>query len=103
MRDINIADLSGHGLRRLGLDRSKLLETGAWSYADTARWAEAIHRFDDSVNGIIWVSRQFDTAKALLAFGDRLKEADLAMIGEPERLDQGGGYRRAHPRWLVPG
>ena len=95
MRDIAIADLSGHGLRRLGLDRSQLLETGARSYARTERWAEAIHRSDDIVDGIIWVSRQFDTAKALLAFGDRLNKDDFAVIGAPERLDQGRGYRRA--------
>ena len=94
-RDITIADLSGHGLRRLGLDRSQLLETGARSYAHTARWAEVIHRSNDVVDGIIWVSRQFDTARALLAFGDRLEKNDFALIGAPERLDRGQGYRRA--------
>ena len=94
-RDITIADLSGHGLRRLGLDRSQLLETGTRSYAHTARWAEAIHRSNDVVDGIIWVSRQFDTARALLAFGDRLEKDDFAVIGAPERLDRGQGYRRA--------
>lgn len=95
VRAITIADLSGHGLRRLGLDRSQLLETGARSYAHTARWAEVIHHSNDIVDGIIWVSRQFDTAKALLAFGDRLKQDDFAVIGTPERLDRGQGYRRA--------
>ena len=94
-RDIKIADLSGHGLRRLGLDRMQLLEPGAQSYADTAKWAEAIHRSDASIEGIIWVSRQFDRAKALLAYGDRLKTDDITVIGAPERLDQGKGYRRA--------
>ena len=93
-RDIAIADLSGHGLRRLGVDRSQLLETGALSYAHTARWAEVIHRSNDIFDGIIWVSRQFDTAKGLLAFGDRLRHEDFAVIGAPERLDQGRGYRR---------
>ena len=95
VRDIAIADLSGHGLRRLGLDRSQLLETGARTYAHAAQWAEAIHRSDDIVDGIVWVSRQFDTANALLAFGGRLKKDDFAVIGAPERLDQGNGYRRA--------
>lgn len=95
MRDIAIADLSGHGLRRLGLDRSQLLETSAWSYAHTARWAEAIHRSNDIVDGITWVSRQFDTAKALLAFGGRLEGGDFAVIGAPEQLDRRQGHRRA--------
>ena len=61
----------------------------------TARWAEVIHRSNDIVDGIIWVSRQFDTAKALLAFGDRLNQDDFAVIGAPELLDRGQGYRRA--------
>lgn len=93
-RDIEVADLSGHGLRKLKLNRSQLLECGAPHFADTARWAETIHQSDKSLHGMIWVSRQFDTAKALLAYGDRLCEKDFIVCGEPKRLDRGPGYRR---------
>lgn len=91
-RDILVADLRGHGLRRLGLTRGRLLDCGAGHYAETARWAEAIHRSDDSLHGMVWVSRQFDTATALLAFGDRLQEHDF-LGGESRPLDGGRGYR----------
>ncbi len=91
-RDILVADLSGHGLRRLGLTRGQLLDCGASHYAETARWAEAIHRSDDSLHGMVWVSRQFDTATALLAFGDRLQDCDVR-CGPSRPLDGGRGYR----------
>ena len=91
-RDIVVADLSGHGLRRLGLTRAQLLDVGAPHYGQTARWAEAIHRSRDSLHGMVWVSRQFDTAMALMAFGDRLHERDFR-CGLSLPLDGGRGYR----------
>ena len=91
-RDILVADLRRHGLRRLGLTRGHLLDCGAPHYAETARWAEAIHRSRDSLHGMVWVSRQFDTAAALLAFGDRLQERHFR-CGATQPLDDGRGYR----------
>ena len=91
-RDILVADLRGHGLRRLGLTRGQWLDCGAPHYAETARWAEAIHRSSDSLHGMIWVSRQFDVATALLPFGDRLHEHDFR-CGATQPLDGGRGYR----------
>ena len=91
-RDILVADLTGHGLRRLGLTRSQLLDSGASHHAETARWAEAIHRSRESLQGMIWISRQFDVAMALLAFGDRLHERDFECDAS-EPLDGGRGYR----------
>ena len=41
---------------------------------------------------MMWVSRQCDTAMALLAFGDRLHERDF-QCGAPQPLDAGRGYR----------
>ena len=93
-RDILAADLTGHGLRKLKLNRTQLLECEAPHSADTARWAEAIHGCDRSIEAMIWVSRQFDTAKAILVFGDRFREDDFTIEREPERLDRGAGYRR---------
>ena len=91
-RDIRVADLSGHGLRRFGLTRGQLLDSGAAHYAETARWAEAVHRSIESLHGMTWVSRQFDAARALLAFGDRLHERDFRCDAS-EPLDAGRGYR----------
>ena len=47
------------------------------------------------VHPVTYAPNQFDTAKALFAYGDRLKTDDFAAIDEPERLDRGRGYRRA--------
>ena len=91
-RDILVADLSGHGLRRLGLTRGQLLDSGPPHHAETARWAEAIHRSRESLHGMIWVSRQFDVAMALLGFGDRLHERDF-QCDASQPLQGGRGYR----------
>ena len=93
-RDIKIANLSGYGLRKLGLKRSQLLECESPRYVETARWAAAIYRSDESLDGMVWVSRQFDIARALLAYGGRLDEDDFVVSGEPESLHNGKAYRR---------
>lgn len=93
-RDIKIVNLSGYGLRKLGLKRSQLLECEAPRYAETARWAAAIYRSDESLDGMVWGSRQFDIARALLAYGGRLDEDDFVVSGEPESLHNGKAYRR---------
>ena len=91
--DISLADLTGHGLRRLGLTRIELLECGPAHYSATAKWASALHGSDDNVAGLLWVSRQFDTSKALVAFGDRLGPEPFVARGEPRSLYRGAGFR----------
>ena len=91
--DISVVDLTGHGLRRLGLTRSELLECGPAHYAATAKWAAALHGSDPAVAGLVWVSRQFDTSKALVAFGDRLGPEPFVARGEPRSLYRGTGFR----------
>ena len=91
--DISLADLTGHGLRRLGLTRSELLESGPAYYAATAKWASALHGSDDNIAGLLWVSRQFDTSKALVAFADRLGPDPFVVRSEPRSLYRGAGYR----------
>lgn len=93
VRDIVVADLRGHGLRKLKLKRTQLLECEAVHYSDSARWAEAIHASNPDLNGMIWILRQFDKSTALLAFGDRLNETDFVEHGPPEPLDRGRRYR----------
>ena len=91
--DILLADLTGHGLRRLGLTRSELLECGPAHYSATAKWASALHASDDNVAGLLWISRQFDTSKVLVAFGDRLGPEPFVAHGEPRALYRGAGLR----------
>ena len=90
--DLEVADLTGPGLKALGLkNRSGLLDCGESQYRRTVRWAEAIHRSGARPRGMIWMSRQFDLATALLAFGDRVGEDDFGIVRGPLLLDRGAG------------
>lgn len=67
--DLQLVDLTGLALRRLGVTRDQLVEVPARRYRDTARWAEALHQACADAHGLMWVSRQCDTAKAVVLFG----------------------------------
>ena len=93
-RKLRLIDLRGHELRRLGLTRNQLLETDAEHYHHTARWAAALHHALPTTDGLIWVSRQFDTASVMLLFGDRIKPQSLSLIEPPLSLYRGRGYQQ---------
>ncbi len=93
-RELRLIDLTGLRLRRLGLTRAQLIETPATAYRDTARWAEALHRDCPEADGMMWVSRQFDTSKAIVLFGDRVVESVLRDEDNTELLYRGRGFRR---------
>ena len=42
---------------------------GLAAYAETVRWAEAIHRDLLGLDGLLWTSRQQDEAHAVLLLG----------------------------------
>lgn len=91
-RNLQLIDLRGHGLRRIGLQRNQLLETEADSYLCTATWAQALHRCNNAADGLIWVSRQFDTASVMVLFGDRLSSNELEVLRESISLYRGSGF-----------
>lgn len=91
-RDLVLANLSGPGLSRIGVRRSELIDSPASAYAETARWAEAIHR-DAPVDGLLWVSRQNDRALAVVLFGDRVPTSDLAIEVDSVPLHYGPGWQ----------
>lgn len=91
-RDLQLVQLHGYGLRRLGTSRAELVESGADQYGQTARWAEALHDCGDGIDGLVWVSRQHDTSLALVLFGDRVRRADLEVIEPPLPLYLGAGF-----------
>jgi RES domain len=80
-RDLVLADLSSTALRKLGVGRSQLIDTEKDRYPQTRVWAEAIHARCPDVDGLCWVSRQDDRARALVLFGDRVQSTDLAPNG----------------------
>jgi hypothetical protein len=93
-RDLCLAQLHGHGLRRLGLNRRDLIDSEADGYAASARWAQALHRASRSVEGLVWVSRQHDRSLALMLFGDRVERRDLLVTEVPVPLLAGKGFEQ---------
>lgn len=93
-RNLGLAQLHGYGLRRLQISRRELVESEADRYAWTRRWAEAIHRSREDIDGLIWVSRQHDTSFAIVLFGDRVARDDLEVIEPPLPLAWGPGLEQ---------
>ncbi len=93
-RPLKLAQLHGFGLGRLGLRRTDLIETEAVEYPATVRWAAAIHACPERFDGLVWISRQHDTSRAVVLFGDRIDRQDLELIDSPMPLYLGPGYRR---------
>ena len=74
-RDLRLVDLTSEGLHRLKVPKDELITSPARDYADTAKWAQALHRQFSDVDGLIWMSKQRDRDRALLLFGDRVRGA----------------------------
>lgn len=77
LRTLRLASLRGPDLRRWGIDRNSLIAASPALYAETARWACAIHRGFPEVEGLAWTSNRCDPDTAYLFFGDRVAEADF--------------------------
>ena len=68
-RPIRLAVLHGLGLRRLKVTAEELTASDARTYPDTVRWARAAH--DGGFEGVVWMSRLCNDAKAYVFFGSR--------------------------------
>lgn len=62
---LTVADLTGHNLKRLGGDNSISSEH---PYDTTQLWSAAVHAHPAGVDGIMFVSRQLNTKKAVVIF-----------------------------------
>ena len=76
VRPVRLATLFAPDLSKLGLTRAQLIDTLPTAYAQTARWAEAFHRADPTLDGLVWTSRRCDPDLAYVFFADRLTQAD---------------------------
>ncbi len=91
-RDLRVAQLHGFGLLRAGVNASELTDTPARTYARTALWGQSIYEHPERVDGIAWMSRQFNSQRALLLWGDRVSEADVGFrSGSTLALFMGAG------------
>jgi len=91
-RDLSLAQLYGYGLSRLGVTRLELIESGAEVYAQTAVWAQALHACNETIDGLIWVSRQNDGSHAIVLFGDRVPRNALRIARNPVTLYISPGF-----------
>ncbi len=91
-RELALIQLHGHGLGRIGVSRAGLIDSEARSYERTAAWAATLHARREGADGLIWVSRKFDTSFALVLFGDRVARGDLEVVQPPLPLFLGDGY-----------
>ena len=74
-RPLRLASFMGTGFRTMGASADDVTRTPASRYGQTVRWAEAAHTA--GFEGIAWMSRQCDTEKAYVFFGDRVLEDDF--------------------------
>lgn len=85
-RDLTLVDLSNVPLRKLGVQRRQLIDTEKDQYPKTRAWAEAIHAKHHAIQGLSWMSRQDDTARAVMLFGDRIPAGPLQRVGASRSL-----------------
>ncbi|AXA65106.1 RES family NAD+ phosphorylase [Pseudomonas oryzihabitans] len=74
---LQVVDLSSVPLRKLGVTRKQLIDTEKDQYPATRKWAMALYRQCPQAQGLFWVSRQDDTARAVVLSGDRIAEGAL--------------------------
>lgn len=84
--DLVLADLGSKALRKLGIERKGLIDTEKDQYPITRLWAEAIHGTFPDVQGLCWTSRQDDSARAMVLFGDRVAPGLLRQAGTTRSL-----------------
>ncbi len=92
-QELQFVDLTSVSLRKLGITRNQLIDTEKDQYPVTRKWAEAIHLQCPQAQGLYWVSRQDDSARAVVLFGDRIPDGVLRTNGNSRLLlDDGNAY-----------
>lgn len=106
-RSLRLAELHGFGLRRLGLVQGDIIDFGSEGYAVSREWGQAIYDWRDEsgedLDGIVWMSRQFNSERALMLFGSlrgaaRVKTSDLRLDPDESNipLDDPATLERVH-------
>lgn len=90
-RDLTLVQLHGHGLRRLEVAATNLTDTDPTTYTHTVAWARALHQALPQVDGLVWMSRQCNSTRAVVLFGDRVPEDALRVADGPLPLALGAG------------
>ncbi len=69
IRPLRVGILHGLGLRQLKVTAADITISGADTYPETVKWAQAVHGAE--LDGLVWMSRLCNDAKAYVFFGDR--------------------------------
>ena len=85
-RDLNLVALHGFGLRRAQVTHGELIESEAADYADTVPWSLAFHDSAATPDGLCWRSRQHNDSLAIMLFGTRVTEDELAVVRSSSSL-----------------
>lgn len=90
---LQVVDLTSVSLHKLGITRKQLIDTEKDQYPATRKWAEALRRQCQDAQGLSWVSRQDDSARAVVLFGDRIPGGALKPQGASRSLvNDGNAY-----------
>ena len=98
-RDLRLAMLHSTGLDRLRLRNTDLVDTLPTRYPDTLPWGQALYDHTLELDGIVWMSRRYNSMRACVLFGstrsdERVASSDLVV--DPARsfptLAFGRGY-----------
>ena len=81
-----LVDLASVPLRKLGVTRKQLIDTEKDQYPATRLWAAAIYQQCPQAQGLCWISRQDDSARAVMLFGDRVAKSGLKPQSSPHSL-----------------
>lgn len=94
-RPVRIAEFFGLSLRAPGVEATQLTDTPMDNYPQTRKWAHAAHA--TGFDGIGWMSKRDNSARAYMLFGDRVQEDHLEVVpGSGLAFAAADGFR-----WLV--
>ena len=79
--ELALVDLRSTALRKLGVERKAIIDTEKDQYPHTRSVAAQIHSQRADAQGLLWTSRQDDSAKAMVLFGDRIADGILEKVG----------------------
>ncbi|MCH6472076.1 RES family NAD+ phosphorylase [Sinomonas terrae] len=83
-REVRLASFLGTDLRALKVGPEQLTTTPGQNYPQTRKWAEAAHAA--GFDGIAWMSRQDNSDRAYMFFGDRVTEGDFEVVPGSGRI-----------------
>ncbi|XKH58530.1 RES family NAD+ phosphorylase (plasmid) [Citricoccus nitrophenolicus] len=81
-RDHRLLVLLGEGFRRVGEDAERITRTPASQYHQTVHWAEAA--YDAGFDGMVWMSRKYDTDRAYVFFSRPDREDGFETHPDPD-------------------